>query len=254
MSAVGAISLTIPGPKMIWHFSDLGMENSLFTCFDGSVNEPDCKLDTKPQPQWVNNWLGNENRREIYDNWSRMIELKINEDVFEGNYSITSGSLTPVIYIWDDNISSTDLKNVVIIANFDVTNQNVTPYFPYTGTWYDLMDLDGESSINVSSTNDQITLEPGEFKIYGNQISQSLSDFSLEDEDIMLFPNPSNNNIYFNVDLELVEVYDVNGRKIKSFSNTLNNQKLPVDDISSGYYIVKFKRNGMISTKPLIIK
>jgi hypothetical protein len=116
------------------------------------------------------------------------------------------------------------------------------------------MDLDGESSINVSSTNDQITLEPGEFKIYGNQISQSLSDFSLEDEDIMLFPNPSNNNIYFNVDLELVEVYDVNGRKIKSFSNTLNNQKLPVDDISSGYYIVKFKRNGMISTKPLIIK
>ena len=28
MSAIGAISLTIPGPKMIWHFSDLGMENS----------------------------------------------------------------------------------------------------------------------------------------------------------------------------------------------------------------------------------
>ena len=53
MSAIGAMSLTIPGPKMIWHFSDLGMENSLFTCYDGSVNEPDCKLDTKPQPQWV---------------------------------------------------------------------------------------------------------------------------------------------------------------------------------------------------------
>ena len=32
MSAIGAISLTIPGPKMIWHFSDLGMDNSLFTC------------------------------------------------------------------------------------------------------------------------------------------------------------------------------------------------------------------------------
>ena len=29
MSAIGAMSLTIPGPKMIWHFSDLGMENSL---------------------------------------------------------------------------------------------------------------------------------------------------------------------------------------------------------------------------------
>ena len=56
------ISLTIPGPKMIWHFSDLGMENSLFTCSDGTVNEPDCKLDTKPQPQWDDNWLENVNR------------------------------------------------------------------------------------------------------------------------------------------------------------------------------------------------
>ena len=133
MSAIGAMSLTIPGPKMIWHFSDLGMENSLFTCYDGSVNEPDCKLDTKPQPQWADNWLSNDNRREIYDNWSRIIDLKINEDVFEGNYSITSGSLTPIVYIWDDNISSSELKNVVILANFDVVDQSVTPYFPYTG-------------------------------------------------------------------------------------------------------------------------
>ena len=34
-----------------------------FTCYDGSVNEPDCKLDTKPQPQWADNWLSNDNRR-----------------------------------------------------------------------------------------------------------------------------------------------------------------------------------------------
>src|SRR5690606_26164438 len=55
MSALGAVTLTVPGPKMIWHFGDLGMENSIFTCNDGSVNDPsgndgDCKLDTKPQP------------------------------------------------------------------------------------------------------------------------------------------------------------------------------------------------------------
>ena len=102
-----------------------------FTCYDGSVNEPDCKLDTKPQPQWTDNWLSNDNRREIYDNWSRIIDLKINEDVFEGNYSITSGGLTPIVYIWDDNISSSELKNVVILANFDVIDQSITPYFPY---------------------------------------------------------------------------------------------------------------------------
>jgi hypothetical protein len=35
----------------------------LFSCNNGTVNTPndtpgDCKLDTKPQPQWVNNWSG----------------------------------------------------------------------------------------------------------------------------------------------------------------------------------------------------
>ena len=63
MSALGAVSLTIPGPKMIWHFGALGMENSIFTCADGSVNDPGCKLDTKPQPQWTENWLGDPNRQ-----------------------------------------------------------------------------------------------------------------------------------------------------------------------------------------------
>ena len=63
-SAIGAMSILVPGPKMIWHFGELGWQNSIFTCNNGTVNLPndaisgDCKLDTKPQPQWANNWLG----------------------------------------------------------------------------------------------------------------------------------------------------------------------------------------------------
>src|SRR5690606_25464189 len=103
MSALGAVSLTIPGPKMIWHFGALGMDNSIFTCENGTVNEPggtdgDCKLSTKPQPQWVENWLGDTNRNKIYNDWSRLNELKVNEAVFEGDYVIESGNLTPKIY------------------------------------------------------------------------------------------------------------------------------------------------------------
>src|SRR5690606_27863726 len=83
MSALGAVTLTIPGPKMIWHFGELGMDNSIFTCEDGTVNDPDdatngdCKLATKPQPQWVENWLGDSNRNQIYNDWSRLNNLKI---------------------------------------------------------------------------------------------------------------------------------------------------------------------------------
>ena len=254
MSAIAAMSLTIPGPKMIWHFSDLGMENSLFTCYDGSVNEPDCKLDTKPQPQWANNWFSNDNRREIYDNWSRIIDLKINEDVFEGNYSITSGSLTPIVYVWDDNISSSELKNVVILANFDVVDQSVTPYFPYTGTWFDLMDEDGETSINISSTTDQITLQPGEFKIYGNQASTTLNTNEFEMLDLKMYPNPSENFISFNNSLERVEIFDITGKVLLVFRNIVENQNLDITNLSSGYYLVKIFNNNIIENRNLLVK
>ena len=253
MSAIGAVSLTIPGPKMIWHFSDLGMENSLFTCYDGSVNEPDCKLDTKPQPQWENNWLAETNRKNIYDNWARIIDLKITEDVFEGNYNINSGSLTPIIYIWDDNISSNQLKNVVIVANFDVVDQNITPYFPYTGTWYDLMDADGATSVNISSTNDQITLIPGEFKIYGNQPAGTLSINESNIVDIVMYPNPANDSIFFSNDADLIEIYDLSGKRLMDIEQVKSNQSISISGLDSGYYLVKIINQNNIETKKLII-
>ena len=167
MSAIGAVSLLIPGPKMIWHFGELGMQQSLNTCQDGSVG--DCKLDTKPQPQWEENWLNIAQRRQIYDDWSKINDLKINNDVFKANSAISphnNNNLLQRIYIWDDNLPNTSLKNVVILANFDVNTQNFISDFPYTGVWYNLMD---NTTFQVNNTNQQISLNPGEFKIFGNQ-------------------------------------------------------------------------------------
>ena len=194
------------------------------------------------------------NRREIYDNWSRIIDLKINEDVFEGNYSITSGSLTPIVYIWDDNISSSELKNVVILANFDVVDQSVTPYFPYTGTWFDLMDEDGDTTLNVASTTDQITLQPGEFKIYGNQASTTLSNTVLDNINLILSPNPSLDFITINKDADLIEIYDVTGKKLLSFNNVIENQQLDINQLQTGYYIVKVYDNEYVESRNLIKK
>ena len=166
MSAIGAVSLLIPGPKMIWHFGELGMQQSINTCQDGSVG--DCKLDTKPQPQWEENWLNIAQRRQIYDDWSKINDLKINNDVFKANSAISphNNNLLQRIYIWDDNLPNTSLKNVVILANFDVTTQNFISDFPYTGVWYNLMD---NTTFQVNNTNQQISLNPGEFKIFGNK-------------------------------------------------------------------------------------
>ncbi len=167
MSAIGAVSLLIPGPKMIWHFGELGMQQSINTCQDESVG--DCKLDTKPQPQWEENWLNIAQRRQIYDDWAKIIDLKINNDVFKANSAISpynNNNLLQRIYVWDDNLPNTSLKNVVILANFDVNTQNFISDFPYTGMWYNLMD---NTTFQVNNTNQQISLNPGEFKIFGNK-------------------------------------------------------------------------------------
>ncbi|QXP60248.1 alpha-amylase family glycosyl hydrolase [Olleya sp. HaHaR_3_96] len=258
MSALGAVSLTIPGPKMIWHFAELGMENSIFTCNNGTVNDTngtdgDCKLDTKPQPQWTDNWEADAIRSQVYSDWSRLNELKINEPVFEGDYTITSGSVTPRIDIFDTSIASTQLGYVIVLANFDVVSQTVNTSFPTSGTWYNLMDDTGSSTIQ--STVATITISAGEFRIYGNAVSQTLSteDFQLSDS-FKLYPNPSTTTFSVTISARKVQVIAVSGKIIKSYTGTFKaGHKFNVENLAKGLYLVKTENNkGQIKTTKLI--
>ncbi len=249
MRALGAVSLLIPGPKMIWHFSDLGMEQSLYTCSDGTV-DPNCRLDTKPQPQWVNNWLHDPHRSAIYNDWARMMALKTFEPVFKGDYAVTSGDFTPKIYIWDDNIPATQLKNVVIVANFDVVQHSVTPYFPYTGTWYNLMD---NSSVTVNNTNDAITLGPGEYRIFGNQPTQmAVNPVPLPT--MYLYPNPSRDYMMLSEPADRLEIYDISGKLLISKENISANTVISLQNIAPGIYSVKMHRGVGRKTMKLIVQ
>ena len=248
MRALGAISLLIPGPKMIWHFGDLGMEQSINTCTDGTV-DPNCRLATKPQPQWVNNWLGDPNRNQIYYDWSKMLALKQNEPVFNGSYEIHSGSFTPVIYIWDDNIPISQLKNVVILANFDVIDHNVVPNFPFTGTWYNLMD---NTSINVTNTAAPINLQPGEYRIYGNQ-QTSVSTPENVNLDFEIYPNPAHNELVVNQALTKLEIYAINGQLVKSINVKPAQMHFDVSHLKNGFYVIKAYQNHKTGIHKLII-
>jgi len=245
MSAIGAVSLLVPGPKMIWHFGALGWEKSIWTCnngslntdYDGGVPPGDCKLDTKPQPQWVNNWLGDVNRNKIYFDWAKMIALKTTEPVFNASFDIQSGNtFTPRLFLWDNSLPSTQLKNVVVLTNFDVNEQNVIPDFPYTGIWYNLMD---NSTINVTSTTATIPIEAGGFRIYGNKPSTLATDKFEVDGEIYLYPNPASNYFTMNTTTSRVEIYSITGQLVKSFSTNPKDYQFTISDLNKGVYLVK---------------
>jgi len=257
MSAIGAVSLTIPGPKMIWHFADLGMQNSIFTCRNGSVNTEDdatagnCKLDTKPQPQWDNNWLTQSNRKKIYDDWARINELKINERVFEGDYTMSSGTLTPRIDIFNTDIPTSELRNVVVLANFDVVSKTVNTNFPIAGTWIDLMDKTNNTTYSATT----ITLQPGEFKMFGNQESTLSTEDVLFDNNFAIYPNPTSKSFSISKEVTEISVFDITGKEVKKFNKkNIETNIYYISNLNKGIYFVRIQdKSNNTQTKKLII-
>ncbi|MCO6147197.1 alpha-amylase family glycosyl hydrolase [Flavobacterium sp. NRK1] len=241
MSAQGAVFFMVPGPKMIWHFGELGWDLSIFTCNNGSVNpsggtDGDCKLDTKPQPQWTEDWMAVAQRAKIYYDWKRMIQLKKDEAVFEGDYTLAStNTLTPKVYISDASLPPTSLNSVVVLSNFNVTAQTVTPDFPSTGTWYNLMD---NSPLEVTNTAAPINLQPGEFRIYGNQ-TVVLGTDEPTIEQVALYPNPTSDVFTINTASAKTQIYALTGQLVKTFGTNAAFATYDVSSLNSGVYLVK---------------
>ena len=176
MNALGSSFILSPGPKMIWHFSEMGMDNSLFTCNDGSIGGQDCKLDTKPQPQWDSEWSEINLRREIYDTWKNLINLKINEPVFEGDYKLSiyeNNILFPQIEVWNNQIEGDSLKYVYVISNFDVQDKIINLKLPINGEWKNLL---SNTIINFNNSF-ELNLEAGSSIVLGNSKNCGIDDF-----------------------------------------------------------------------------
>jgi 1,4-alpha-glucan branching enzyme len=267
MGAIGATSILVPGPKMIWHFGELGSSQSIYTCANGSVNDEsntipgDCKLDTKEQVQWTQNWLSNPTRASILSDWSKMIKLKTNEPVFVGDHTMSTdaSNFKQRIHIFDNNLASNQLKYVVVLANFDTNNATINPNFPTTGytypmTWYDLMD--NNNPVAISSPTAVMTINAGKFRVFGNQPSTlSSEDFNAFKPEINIYPNPVKNSFAINQAVSSVEVYTITGQLVANYYSVAANQELLINGLESGIYLVKLKdQNNFIQTKKIVIE
>ncbi|MEI7982857.1 MAG: alpha-amylase family glycosyl hydrolase, partial [Bacteroidota bacterium] len=146
--------LLTPGPKMIWEFGELGYDYSINYCPDGTISS-DCRTSRKPV-RW--DYLNASARRELFDTYARLNHLKTAFPVFRtGDFTYSLDT-----YLKRLHLNTTDRK-VTLLGNFDVVQRTMTPYFQQTGTWYEY--FTGEA-LNVTSTTQDVTLQPGEYRLY----------------------------------------------------------------------------------------
>ena len=148
---------TVPGPKMLWQFGEMGYDFSINACENGTIN-PDCRTSPKPI-RW--DYLGDPNRHKLYDVTAALLTLRKNHDVFETTdfqLNISSGQVRSIF------LDNPDL-NVAVFANIGVTATTVSnPAFQHIGQWFEYYTGD---TLNVTSgVPTTFTLAPGEYRLY----------------------------------------------------------------------------------------
>jgi pullulanase/glycogen debranching enzyme len=172
-----AFFYTIPGPKMIYMFEELG--------YDISIDNP-CRVCEKPI-LW--NYYNDQHRQKIYFYMASMMDMRKKYDVFNtSNFTYALNGSSKRI-----NLNGASMQ-ATVVGNFAVTQKDVYPNFQHTGTWYDYFTGD---TLTVSNATAPISFAPGEWHIYTDV---KLTDAAFMDvaevewaetKPFMVFPNPS---------------------------------------------------------------
>lgn len=153
-----AFFLTVPGPKMIWQFGELGYDIS------GGNG------DTSEKPVMTQQYLANKHRKALYDTYSGLLKFrKENPRFFDKDadfkWYVSNNE-------WDNGrfiYCVADGKAFAVIGNFAATPRTVTAWLPMSGVWKDY-EAFGSQSYNVApdgSGKNALTfnLQPGEFRL-----------------------------------------------------------------------------------------
>ncbi|MCD6543617.1 MAG: T9SS type A sorting domain-containing protein [Flavobacteriaceae bacterium] len=234
----GNFFFTIPGPKMIWQFGELG--------YGISIDEGG-RLGRKPI-HWE--YFDDANRRKIYDVWATLAAFKKEQPAFQTtDYTLNVNTLVKGIVLRHSSM------DVVVIGNFDVTTKSINPQFTKTGTWYEYYT---GSEMNVTSTSAPISLQPGEYRLYSTVLLQDPLpvDKIVEIENgLFIYPNPAKGSFRINKSVSQIEIYDMLGRMVKAFKGDFNSYKsFDVSTLKTSMYVVKLRSDAGVSTRRLIIE
>ncbi|MBU6122133.1 DUF4961 domain-containing protein [Hymenobacter siberiensis] len=259
-----AFFFTVPGPKMVWQFGELGYDKSIFACSNGTVPTPygndQCKLSAK-QPVWA--YYQDANRRQLYDVQRALIALKKQESAFANPTGYTQQLAGAAKSIHVSNAT----QNITIIGNFDVTSTTIDPAFQRTGKWYNYLSGD---SITVTNANALITLAPGAYAVYTTRrlkkaVLLGTKASRTDALRLVAVPNPSSSTASLQYELATpavvtVTVHNVLGATVRTISSRATQAAgahelaLPVQDLANGIYVVRLSTGQLMQTTRIVVQ
>lgn len=191
-----AFFLTIPGPKMIWQFGELGYDYSrCYGATNGEGGDCNTKLDPKPI-RW--DYQNDTRRKAVFDTYRKLNGLRSHPWYKEAFMSGGIEFSLPSAFKWI-KVTSGDSSQMLVVGNFDVNATSGVVTFPSSGTWYDYL---GNTMFTATGSAQSINLAPGEYHVYVNRnvnnvtltpvITVPTSGTVLEAK---VFPNPAKSQV-----------------------------------------------------------
>lgn len=247
---------TIPGPKMLWQFGELGYDFPINYCPDGTINN-NCRVDPKPI-RW--DYYENADRQHLYNVTSDLIYLKTHYPVFNtSNFTLNSGSLQKTIYLSDATM------DVAVQGNFGMSNAQIPNAFPKGGWWYEYFTGD---SLFINSPTQSLSFVPGEYRIYtskkitrGSQGTTATYEVVKDVFKMNIAPNPSAGAARVSYTLPKnawvrLEIINAIGKKIYTFVNAKQRFGVYTQDIgqlTAGVYYVRLTVDNQLESKQLVV-
>jgi hypothetical protein len=146
--AAAVLFLSIPGPKMIWQFGELGYD------FPLEGNGAD-RLGKKPV-RW--DYYDDPRRKALHDVYAQMIALRKNDPLFS-----TSDYTADLTHNFKYMVLKSPDKTAVVMANFDVVPVAKNVNFGAAGNWKEHFT---NAEITTAAETETVTLAAGEYRLY----------------------------------------------------------------------------------------
>ena len=263
-----AFFLTVPGPKMLWQFGELGYGGGPGECLE----EDDCpagtpgRVSNKPirWDYWADvapdaNGSGlsltrasaeeRADRRDLYRVHAALLDLRNTYPVFRtpDAVSMRAGANQPDRWI---KLEHPDL-DVVVVGNFGVAPRTVRAPFD-AGTWHDVF---SRETVDASGATD-LTLAAGEWRVYSSAEIDPPTPVAGEPAAgpaafgiARAFPNPATDRLAVRYTLDAaadvrLEAFDALGRRVAALdagprAAGAHEAALDLSGLPSGVYVVR---------------